>query len=76
MILEQLHDDALFHTACLSLCSDLHIHVDLNVIHVESRHLTIHLRFIITVLTVLEDLNGGISLLLIIRVDGFLDGLP
>ena len=66
MVLEQLHDDALFHIAFLSLCSDFYIHVDLNVIHVESRHLTIHLRFIITVLTVLEDLNGGISLLLII----------
>ena len=76
MILEQFHDDTLLHVPFLSLCSNLHIHVDLYVVHVESRHLTIHLRFMITVLAVLKDLNGGISLLLISRVDSFLHGLP
>jgi len=72
-LLEKFHHDTAVMVALLSLCSDLDIHVNLDVTHGKVRHLVVYTGLIITVLTVHEDLGCCVSNSFVITIGGLLD---
>ena len=55
MILEKFHHDSAFSVTLLAFCSNMNVHVDLNVIDVKVRHSCVDRRLIAAILTVHEN---------------------
>ena len=75
LVLEELHHDAAILVALLSLCSNLDVHEDLDVLDIEVGHSIVDGGVLITVQTITEEFCGSLALLLTLAQIGLIHTL-